>query len=130
MKGMYLGRRFYRQMFCAVLLTPVVVWRRCTPSLRWSLWGNWAWGWCSTWAGADGLKSAQITDFVYRSLPFPLALNDSRSALAVKGPLRRFVPWTAPGWSRGHTVYKEKRGFLYWLLVQWGSGTDSEGDWR
>ena len=25
MKGMYLGRRFYRQMFGAVLLTPVVV---------------------------------------------------------------------------------------------------------
>ena len=25
MKGMYLGRRFYRQMFGAVLLTPVVM---------------------------------------------------------------------------------------------------------
>ena len=30
-------------------------------------------------------------------LPFPLALNDSRSVLAVKGPLCRFAPWTAPG---------------------------------
>ena len=29
--------------------------------------------------------------------PFPLALDDSRSVLAVKGSLRRFAPWTAAG---------------------------------
>ena len=28
--------------------------------------------------------------------PLSLALDDSRSVLAVKGPLRRFAPWTAP----------------------------------
>ena len=33
--------------------------------------------------------------------PFPLALYDPRSVLAVKGPLRRFAPWTAPGRSEG-----------------------------
>ena len=45
-----------------------------------------------------------------KSSPFPLALNDSRSVLAVKGPLRRFAPWTAPGRSEGMTVYEGKGG--------------------
>ena len=30
-------------------------------------------------------------------IPFSLALDDFRSVLAVKGSLRRFAPWTAPG---------------------------------
>ena len=34
-------------------------------------------------------------------IPFPLALDDSRSVLAVKGSLRRFAPWTAAGRSEG-----------------------------
>ena len=37
-----------------------------------------------------------------------LASNDSRSVLAVKGPLRRFAPWTAPGRSEGMAVYEGK----------------------
>ena len=36
--------------------------------------------------------------------PLSLALDDSRSVLAVKGTLRRFAPWTAPGRSEGMTV--------------------------
>ena len=35
--------------------------------------------------------------------PFPLALDDPGSVLAVKGTLRRFAPWTAPGRSEGMT---------------------------
>ena len=42
--------------------------------------------------------------------PFSLAPNDSRSVLAVKGSLRRFAPWTAPGRSEGMTVYEGKGG--------------------
>ena len=42
--------------------------------------------------------------------PFPLAPNDSRSVLAVKGTLRRFAPWTAPGRSEAMTVYEGKGG--------------------
>ena len=42
--------------------------------------------------------------------PFPLALDDSRSVLAVKGKLRRFAPWTAAGRS-GETRYSRgKKG--------------------
>ena len=29
--------------------------------------------------------------------PFPLAVDHTESVLAVKGSLRRFAPWTAPG---------------------------------
>ena len=42
--------------------------------------------------------------------PFPLALDDSGSVLAVKGSLRRFAPWTAPVRSEGMTVYEGKGG--------------------
>ena len=42
--------------------------------------------------------------------PFSLALDDSRSVLAVKGSLRRFAPWTAAGRSEGMAVYEGKRG--------------------
>ena len=38
------------------------------------------------------------------------ALDDPGSVLAVKGPLRRFAPWTAPGRSEGMTVYEGKGG--------------------
>ena len=44
-------------------------------------------------------------------IPFPLALDDSRSVLAVKGSLRRFAPWTAAGRSEGRPLFtREKRG--------------------
>ena len=39
-----------------------------------------------------------------------LTANRSRSVLAVKGTLRRFAPWTAPGRSEGMTVYEGKGG--------------------
>ena len=42
--------------------------------------------------------------------PFPLALHRVQSVLAVKGSLRRFAPWTAPGRSEGMTVYEGKGG--------------------
>ena len=42
--------------------------------------------------------------------PFPLALDDPGSVLAVKGSLCRFAPWTAPGRSEGMTVYEGKGG--------------------
>ena len=42
--------------------------------------------------------------------PFPLALDDPGSVLAVKGPLRRFAPWTAPGRSEGMVAVYEGKG--------------------
>ena len=42
--------------------------------------------------------------------PFPLALHCVESVLAVKGPLRRFAPWTAPGRSEGMAAYEGKEG--------------------
>ena len=45
-------------------------------------------------------------------IPLSLALNDSRSVLAAKGPLRRFAPWTAPGRSGRPLFTREKGGLL------------------
>ena len=45
-----------------------------------------------------------------KQTPFPLALHRVGSVLAVKGSLRRFAPWTAPGRSEGMTVYEGKGG--------------------
>ena len=42
--------------------------------------------------------------------PFPLALDRVESVLAVKGPLRRFAPLTAPVRSEGMAVYEGKGG--------------------
>ena len=42
--------------------------------------------------------------------PFPLVPHGGGSVLAVKGSLRRFAPWTAPGRSEGMTVYEGKGG--------------------
>ena len=42
--------------------------------------------------------------------PFPLALHRVGSVLAVKGPLRRFAPWTAPGRSERRAAYEGKGG--------------------
>ena len=42
--------------------------------------------------------------------PLSLTPNDSRSVLAVKGALRRFALWTAPGRSERRAVYEGKRG--------------------
>ncbi len=54
--------------------------------------------------GADGKSAVSLS----------LASHDSRSVLAVKGPLCRFAPWTAPGRSEGRAaVYEGKGGNLY-----------------
>ena len=45
-----------------------------------------------------------------KNYPFPLALHCAGSVLAVKGPLRRFAPWTAPGRSEGLGCLRGKRG--------------------
>ena len=42
--------------------------------------------------------------------PFPLALHRIGSVLAVKGSLRRFAPWTAPGRSERRAVHEGKGG--------------------
>ena len=42
--------------------------------------------------------------------PFPLALHCVGSVLAVKGSLRRFAPWTAPGRSERRAVHEGKGG--------------------
>ena len=52
--------------------------------------------------------------------PFPLALHLSRSVLAVKGSLRRFAPWTAPGRSERRAAYEGKGGVC---------AVGSEGEW-
>ena len=46
----------------------------------------------------------------WKNPPFPLAPDRAESVLAVKGSLRRFAPWTAPGRSEGMTVYEGKGG--------------------
>ena len=43
-------------------------------------------------------------------LAFARSWTDPESVLAVKGSLRRFAPWTAPGRSEGMTVYEGKGG--------------------
>ena len=42
--------------------------------------------------------------------PLSLALDDSRSVLAVKGSLRRFAPWTAAGRSGEPRCSRGERG--------------------
>ena len=46
--------------------------------------------------------------------PFPLALYCVGSVLAVKGSLRRFAPWTAPGRSERRAAYEGKGGVGPW----------------
>ena len=45
----------------------------------------------------EGLEQPRSSNPFYSRAPFPLALDDPGSVLAVKGSLRRFAPWTAPG---------------------------------
>ena len=49
--------------------------------------------------------------------PFPLALHRVGSVLAVKGSLRRFAPWTAPGRSERRAAYEGKGGL--WVRAVW-----------
>ena len=61
--------------------------------------------------------------------PFPLVPHGGGSVLAVKGSLRRFAPWTAPGRSEGMTVYEGKGGGWAWLLG-FGPWTGRKGAFR
>ena len=51
--------------------------------------------------------------------PFPLALHRGGSVLAVKGSLRRFAPWTAPGRSGRCAVHEGKGGGGPWGAEGW-----------
>ena len=62
-------------------------------------------------AGAPGVGGGRPMKWRLRQwarIPFPSPLDDSRSVLAVKGPLRRFAPWTAAGRSEGMLFMREK----------------------
>ena len=62
-------------------------------------------------APRSGAENTETEPMKWRELvPFPSPLDDPRSVLAVKGPLRRFAPWTAPGRSEGMAVYEGKGG--------------------
>ena len=56
----------------------------------------------------SGAEKPRFSNPFYSRAPFPLALDDPGSLLAVKGSLRRFAPWTAAGRSEGMTVYEGK----------------------
>ena len=51
--------------------------------------------------------------------PFSLALHRVGSVLAVKGTLRRFAPWTAPGRSERRAVHEGKGGVGPWGAEGW-----------
>ena len=73
-----------------------------------------------TGPGPDRCKTVPLCK-LSTAIPFPLVAYDSRSVLAVKGPLRRFAPWTAPGRKEpfGHTsaltCAETIRGFDFWF---------------
>ena len=58
----------------------------------------------------SGAEKPRFSNPFSSRAPFPLALDDPGSVLAVKGPLRRFAPWTAPGRSEGMAVHEGKEG--------------------
>ena len=58
----------------------------------------------------SGAEKPRFSNPFYSRAPFPLALDDPGSVLAVKGSLRRFAPWTAPGRSERRAVHEGKGG--------------------
>ena len=58
----------------------------------------------------SGAEKPRFSNPFYSRAPFPLALDDPGSVLAVKGSLRRFAPWTAPGRSEKRAAYEGKGG--------------------
>ena len=56
------------------------------------------------------LKARRRSYEMARAGPFPLALHCAGSVLAVKGSLRRFALWTAPGRSGRRAAYEGKGG--------------------
>ena len=62
----------------------------------------------------SGAEKPRFSNPFYSRAPFPLALDDPGSVLAVKGSLRRFAPWTAPGRSERRAAYEGKGGGGLW----------------
>ena len=62
--------------------------------------------------GSESKRSLGVCS--WKPPPFPLALHRVGSVLAVKGSLRRFAPWTAPGRSERRAAYEGKGGFGPW----------------
>ena len=58
----------------------------------------------------EQIASGSFSNSFYSRPPFPLALHRVGSVLAVKGSLRRFAPWTAPGRSERRAAYEGKGG--------------------
>ena len=58
----------------------------------------------------SGAEKPRFSNPFYSRAPFPLALDDPGSVLAVKGSLRRFAPWTAPGRSEGRLLFTREKG--------------------
>ena len=70
-------------------------------------WRSWH---ASVPAPMGSLTSSFIPAGRLRNSPFPLALYCVGSVLAVKGSLRRFAPWTAPGRSDRRAAHEGKGG--------------------
>ena len=74
--------------------------------------------WHPSFRPPDGsLSSSFIPAGRLGTAPFPLALHCVGSVLAVKGSLRRFAPWTAPGRSERRAAYEGKGGL--WVRAVW-----------
>ena len=65
----------------------------------------------------SGAKKPRFSNPFYSRAPFPLALDDPGSVLSVKGTLRRFAPWTAPGRSERRAAHEGKGGMQIIQLV-------------
>ena len=58
----------------------------------------------------SGAEKPRFSNPFYSRAPFPLALDDPGSVLAVKDSLRRFAPWTAPVRSERRAASRGERG--------------------
>ena len=58
----------------------------------------------------SGAEKPRFSNPFYSRAPFPIALDDPGSVLAVKGSLRRFAPWTAPGRSERRPLFTREKG--------------------
>ena len=77
-------------------------WSKFTPPLTPKL--------LKTCRGLGCCETAPLCNLSGVRLPLPLALHCVESVLAVKGTLRRFAPWTAPGRSEGRPLFNEGKG--------------------
>ena len=82
------------------LITLILQYRFATPKLL------------KTRPEPDRCKTVRLCKPGPLQFSFSLVLYDSRSVLAVQGPIRRFAPWTAPGRSEESAVEFLPFGFL------------------